>query len=190
MKLKTLIGTLLGLSLSQAAMAQSWNLVFGMSQPLILNGGNIELNYMTDKWVFEYSHGFNLDLNASPGQKALTDLERSQGLKIKAPYSTGGGVGYRITPALNLRLEFKQHQFDVTHSQGQRISYVSRDLGVGAYYFYKPFDKINFLVVPSIRYWPTINTSLKNDRFTFNNGDAHEAHNFGLFGNVSMGWNF
>jgi hypothetical protein len=173
-----------------SAQAQSWNLVFGLSQPLILNGGNVEVNYLTDHWVFEYSHGFNLDLNASPDEQALSDSERSQGLKIKVPYSTGGGIGYRFTPAFNLRLEFKQHEFQVTHPSGEEVTYTTQDLGLGAYYFYKPFKGLNFVVIPSIRYWPTINTSLSDDRYTFRNGDVHKAHDFGLFANVSMGWSF
>jgi len=167
-----------------------WNLVFGMSQPLLLNGGNIEVNYVTDKWVFEYSHGFNLDLNASPDEAALTETERKQGLKIKLPYSTGGGIGYRFTPEFNLRVEVKQHEFHATNSAGQKIKYTTQDVGLGAYYFYKPLKNHNLLVVPSVRYWPTVNTSLNDDKARFDNGDEHDAHDFGLFGNVSVGWQF
>ena len=167
-----------------------WNLVFGMSQPLILKGGNIEVNYLTEKWVFEYSHGWNLDLNASPDEQALTDTERAQGLDIFVPYSTGAGIGYRFTPEFNLRVEFKQHEFQATNSANQTVKYTTQDLGIGAYYFYQPFKKHNFLVVPSVRYWPTINTSLDNDKAIFDNGDVHNAHDFGLFGNISLGWQF
>lgn len=180
-------GVLLFTSTTQA---QSWNLVFGLSQVIFLNGGNVEINYVTDKFVFEYSHGFNLDLNASPNDMALTDMERQQSLEIYVPYSTGGGVGYRFTKAFNVRIECKQHKFDVTHPSGEKVSYTTQDLGVGAYYFYNPFKRFNFIVVPSIRYWPTINTSLNDDKYTFSNGDVHEAHEFGLFGNVSIGWAF
>jgi CRISPR/Cas system-associated protein Csm6 len=62
--------------------------------------------------------------------------------------------------------------------------------GLGAYYFYKPFKQMNLVIVPSIRYWPTVKTSLSDDKFTFSNGDEHKAHEFGLFGNVSIGWSF
>jgi len=172
------------------AYANSWNLVFGVSQPLILKGGNIEVNYLTDKWVFEYSHGWDLDLNASPDEQALTETERNQGLKIKVPYSTGGGVGYRFTPEFNLRLEFKQHEFHAANGQDQTIKYTTQDLGLGAYYFYQPFQNQKFLIIPSIRYWPTVNTTLAGDAVTFTNGDEHKAHDFGLFGNVSLGWQF
>jgi hypothetical protein len=178
------------LLLTSNTQAQSWNLVFGLSQVIFLNGGNVEINYLTEKFVFEYSHGFNLDLNASPSEMALTDMERQQSLEIFVPYSTGGGVGYRFTKAFNARVEFKQHRFDVTHPSGEKISYTTQDLGLGAYYFYQPFRRFNFVIVPSIRYWPTINTSLNDDKHTFSNGVEHEAHDFGLFGNVSIGWRF
>jgi len=168
---------------------QSINLIFGLTQPLLLGGGNIEINYLTDNWVFEYSHGFDLDLHESP-DLAMTSEERSQGLKIHLPYSTGGGIGYRFTKEFNLRVEFKQHKYEVTHPSNERMSYTTQDLGIGAYYFYEPLRNYSLIIVPSIRYWPTINTSLDNDQYTFSNGDVHKAHEFGLFANVSVGWKF
>ncbi len=184
-----LVGVL-GVVLSGTAQAGSWNLVFGMSQPLVLNGGNVEVNYVTDKWVFEYSHGFNLDLNTSPGEQALSQQERDQGLTVFAPYSTGGGIGYRFTEALNIRLELKQHRFQVENPEGESIDYITRDLGVGAYYFYRPLRQYRLLIVPSVRYWPTVHTTLEGDRYHFANGEVHQAHDFGLFGNISVGWSF
>jgi hypothetical protein len=190
MKIFRLVILSCALLLSGNTQAQSWNLVFGLSQLAFLSGGNVEINYLTEKFVFEYSHGFNLDLNASPNEMALTETERQQNLDIEVPYSTGGGVGYRFTKAFNVRIEAKQHKFNVTHPSGEKISYTTQDLGLGAYYFYKPFKRTNLIIVPSIRYWPTINTSLHDDKYTFSNGDEHKAHDFGLFGNVSIGWSF
>jgi hypothetical protein len=180
----------LSASTIQAQQAQTWNLVFGLSQVAFLNGGNVEINYLTEKFVFEYSHGFDLDLNASPSDWALTEAERRQHLEIYVPYSTGGGVGYRFTKSFNMRIEYKRHKFNVTHPSGEQASYINQDLGVGAYYFYKPFKQMNLAIVPSIRYWPTVKTSLTDGTFTFSNGDEHKAHEFGLFGNVSIGWSF
>lgn len=170
--------------------SDQWALLFGLSQPLLLQGGNIEVDYMTEKWVFEYSHGFNLDLNAGPEALTLTDVERDQGLKIAVPYSTGGGIGYRFTPEFNLRLEYKEHEYEVTHPGGEKINYFVQDLGVGAYYFYKPIDGSKLLIVPSLRYWPQLASSLDAEGYTFNNGDVHKAHTFGLFTNVSVGLSF
>ncbi|MDH4275878.1 MAG: hypothetical protein OEW08_12650 [Gammaproteobacteria bacterium] len=174
---------------STSASAEQWNLVFGLSQPLVTKGGNIEINYLTEKFVFEYSHGFALNLSTNKGI-GMTGIEKSQHLDIYVPYSTGGGAGYRFTKEFNVRLEIKQHQFNVAHPSGENINYTTRDIGVGAYYFWLPFNSKYFLIVPSIRYWPTVYSRLKNDEFTFSNGDVHKAHSFGLFGNVSIGWRF
>ena len=38
------------------------SLVFGLNQPLVLNGFNFEVNYWTEKIVIDYSHGFGLEL--------------------------------------------------------------------------------------------------------------------------------
>lgn len=178
------------LIVTSTTQAQTWNLVFGLSQVAFLNGGNVEINYLTEKFVFEYSHGFNLDLNASPNDMALTETERQQNLQIDVPYSTGGGIGYRFTKSLNVRIEYKYHKFNVNHPSGEQVSYTTQDLGLGAYYFYWPLKDMNLVIVPSIRYWPTVKTSLNDDKYTFSNGDEHKAHDFGLFGNVSIGWSF
>lgn len=181
--------TALLLIVSVSASAEPWNLVFGLSQPLVLKGGNVEINYLTEKFVFEYSHGFALDLSANNGV-GMTNIEKTQNLDIYVPYSTGGGVGFRFTKEFNIRLEIKQHQFNVAHPSGENINYTTQDIGVGTYYFWLPYNNKSLLIVPSIRYWPTVYTTLKNDEYTFANGDVHKAHSFGLFGNVSIGWRF
>jgi len=35
-------------------------ILFGLNQPLLLNGFNIEGNYFTKKMSFDYSHGISL----------------------------------------------------------------------------------------------------------------------------------
>ncbi|MEL6849486.1 MAG: hypothetical protein AAFP92_13275, partial [Bacteroidota bacterium] len=52
-----------------------WTLAFGMSQPLFLNGFNVAINYTTQRWVFEYSHGMNLDYNALPAEAAAAYIQ-------------------------------------------------------------------------------------------------------------------
>ena len=115
-RMVVVIGMLL---LTNNVQAQSWNLVFGLSQFVFLNGGNIEINYLTEKFVFEYSHGSNFSLNSSPNEMALTNMERQQNLDIYVPYSTGGGVGYRFAPAFNMRVSL--NSIDLTlHTQPVR----------------------------------------------------------------------
>lgn len=161
-------------------------LVGGLTQPIFLHGGNVEVDFLTDNWVFEYSHGFALNFSKYP-DFTLTPAERDQGLRVFAPFSTGGGIGYRITKGLNIRAEFKVHKYEVTNRDGETIDYVVRDLGIGAYYFWFPFQHERFVVVPSIRWWPMIGNSLNEGKHTFSNGDVHEAKQSGLIINVSLG---
>jgi len=185
MKLKTIFLTMTTLIFMHQAVAET-NIVFGISQ-LLIKGGNIEINYLTDNWIFEYSHGFNLDL-ASKRDLAQTDEENNQGLDLYLPYSTGGGVGYRVTKQFNVRLELKHHRFNVENKKtSQKKSYDTTTVGIGAYY---EFLFGNFLIVPNIRYWPNVSTTLDNDKFVFSNNDVHKAHDFGVFANVSLGWKF
>ena len=37
-----------------------FSLVFGLNQPIVTQGFNLEANYYTKYFVFDYSHGFNL----------------------------------------------------------------------------------------------------------------------------------
>lgn len=159
----------------------------GLWQPLVFQGFNAEIDYLTENWVFEYSHGMNLNISAF--KPALTKEEQDQEIKLKAPYSTGFGIGYRLTKEFNVRLEFKEHQFEITHPSGEKIKYINQDIGFGAYYFWRPFNN-SLLVIPSLRYWPTYKSSLEDKEYTFSNGDVHKAHSFNVFGNVTVGWQF
>ena len=179
---------LAGLSLNgTTAKAVEFNVVAGLSQYLLLGGGNAEIDIVTENWVFEYSHGWGLDF-ARNDRIAQTKAERDQDLDVYMPYTTGGGVGYRLTKALNARLELKEHdQIVENFKTGEKIRYLVRTVGVGFYYEWQPFGK-GLLIVPNIRYWPTVSTSLDEDQYVWSNGEIHEAHAQGLIINCSVGW--
>ncbi len=145
------------------------------------------MNYNTEKWVFEYSHGWNLDI--SNFKDGLTKEERDQNLEIYTPYSTGPGIGFRFTEKFHAAVEYKIHKFEVARSS-EKIDYTVQRLGVGLYYTWKPFQSSGLIIVPAIRYWPTIGTSLKNDKHTFSNGDVHESHGFDFAPNIKVGYAF
>ncbi len=192
---KTLLKLILmaGLTPAYAAAADTprsenrWQLVAGLTQPILMHGGNIEVNYLTKNWVFEYSHGFLLNLDVYPGATKTAD-ERGQGLSINLPYSTGGGIGYRITEGFNIRAEFKVHRYDVTRG-AESFAYTTYSIGAGVYYFWLPLGD-HLLIVPSLRFWPNVASTLGGNKFTFADGQTHQAHDFGLFANVSIGWRF
>jgi hypothetical protein len=184
-----------------------FGVVFGLTQPAVLKGFNFELNYFTKHFVFDYSHGFNLLFQ----NNLLTAEEKRQHLKFRVSHSLGFGVGYRITRNLNVRIEPKVHLWNI-HQDTEGYSksnllkkYATYTLGLGTYYRIQPFRKSDNLmngltIVPSFRWWPNIHSTLKNNRFEYNNlitgkTETHLAKNIGVantpfFGNISLGYSF
>ncbi len=79
------------------ANAQDWkskkkriNFLFGMTQPLIASGFNIEGNYIHNRFIFDYSHGVSLDFKGN----LVTDKLKKQGVAVHEPWTTGFGIGY------------------------------------------------------------------------------------------------
>jgi hypothetical protein len=151
-------------------------LLFGLNQPLLLNGFNAEINYFTPKFVFDYSHGVSLELFNT----LLPEDVQKQNLAAHLPYSTGLGIGYRFTRFLNLRVEPKWHRFEMYYNgeihtpASQIIAYNTFTLGIGLYGRWIPFKNSprflkNFMIAPSIRYWPNVSSSLSNNQFIYNN---------------------
>lgn len=75
--------------------AQDWktdkriNVVFGLTQPLLVDGFNIEGNYIHNRFIFDYSHGVSLDFSES----SVTSELEAQGVVVHMPWTTGFGVG-------------------------------------------------------------------------------------------------
>lgn len=162
--------------------AQDWksdkkvNLLFGLAQPVLAKGFNIEGNYIHKRFIFDYSHGASLDFS---GNLLPNDLKK-QKLAIHEPWTTGFGIGYRFKEWINVRVEPKWHKFefyydgDAQNSSTLITSYKTFSLGLGIYGSYQPFKKKDnflkgFLIAPSIRYWPTVSSGLKDDKFTYLN---------------------
>lgn len=179
----------------------------GVSQ-LLLGGFNVQAEYTTNRLVFDYSHGFNINLT---GQAALLTAQDQQ-LNEKLVSTLGIGVGYRITPGLDIRVEPKLHFYEVNYN-GQTeagtcrlTTYRTATLGLGAYYRYHPFRKANnalagILILPSVRYWPNVWSSLTDTKLTYlseatNRPETYKAapQGFpgtnGLLANVTIGYTF
>ena len=167
----------------------------GTIQPFLLQGGNFEIDLYTSKMVFNYSHGFSLNMNSENGT-AVGDLA-IQKLAVFLPYSTGFGIGYRLNKYFDVRLESKAHQFNVYYDgfdkkdiQNQLVSYKAYTLGVGTYFRWKPFENnTNFLkgvfTSTSLRFWPKVHTTLKNNKMNYYNRETlkmeeHVASNIGM----------
>ncbi len=183
------------------------SVLFGAIQPLLLKGWNVEIDYYTDKLVFNYSHGWSLELRGS----TVVGAAKDQHLSFHLPYSTGFGIGYRLTQELNVRFEAKWHKFqlyaedEVFAKENIIGEYLTTTLGGGIYHLYRPFRKQeNFLkgitLLSSVRYWHKIDSSLEEDQLVYWNRitgkeEIHEAANIGMANtpwilNVSVGYTF
>lgn len=179
------------------------NVLFGLNQPLVVDGFNAELNVFYKHLAFDYSHGISLDFEGAAAPTILSDV----GLKAHLPYSTGFGVGYRFNSWLNVRFEPKWHQFDILYIDDEQANpittYNTTTLGIGLYGAWKPFKKQDnllkgIMISPSIRYWYNVNSTLENDEFEYfntftNQNEIHEALNIGvnntpLIVNLSIGY--
>jgi hypothetical protein len=179
----------------------------GLIQPLVLKGGNIEVTYFTKRMSFDYSHGFLLNMSGA----TMVGDAKDQKLAYHLPYSTGFGIGYRLTSFLDVRVEPKMHSWEVyydgeTQNKTNLIkSYKTYSVGFGAYYRYMPFQKKdNWLqgitTSTSLRWWPNVGSSLTDDKFTYHNkfsnkDETLKASNIGIAGsqflfNVSIGYTF
>jgi hypothetical protein len=172
--------------------ANTWTVVAGLSQPILLHGGNLAGSYFSRNLTFEYSHGMFLHLEGST-------VKDKHVHSIYVPVSTGLGIGYRITGYLDIRGEVKLHRFEVQLNATQKIKYTNIDLGAGAYYRIYPFQKKDrwakgILIEPSLRYWQFVRSTLKNKGLNYvdDGGEmqTHHPYNFGLFANISIGYTF
>ncbi len=183
------------------------SILAGLIQPMVLKGGNIEVTYFTKKLSFDYSHGFNLNMSGG----TITGDAKTQKLTYHLPYSTGFGIGYRLTSFLDVRAEPKLHSWEVYYDGEEQNkanlikSYKTWSVGLGAYYRYMPFmQKDNWLqgitTSTSLRWWPNVDSSLPGDKFTYHNkftnkDETLKASNIGIAGsqflfNVSIGYTF
>lgn len=175
------------------------SVLFGGIQPLLLKGGNVEVNYFTKRMSFDYSHGFSLD---PPVVGAFKDSK----LALHIPYSTGFGVGYRFSSFFDVRFEPKLHSWEVYADNAEQIaknrvaSFQTFTLGLGAYYRYMPFKNSTSVALQgittnvSVRYWQNVGNSLSNDEFTYANpttgkNETLKAPNIG-FANTPLIINF
>ena len=158
--------------------------------------------------VFNYSHGFSLDLT---GQNNTTvgNIE-AQSLAIHFPFTTGFGIGYRLNKYFDVRLESKFHRFEIYYDgtdrtviDNQVTEYTTATLGIGAYFRWKPYEnQANFLkglfTSTSIRLWPRVYSSLEGGEISYFNRvteqqEIHETANIGIANtivifNISIGY--
>jgi hypothetical protein len=154
--------------------SNKFSLLFGTLQPLVARGFNMEVNYTTKRMIFDFSHGVSLD-------PPTVGEFKEQKIALHIPYTTGLGIGYRITSFFDVRFEPKLHSWEVynegeaQNSSTKILDFKTTTLGIGAYYRYMPFknSENKFLqgitTSTSLRYWQNVSTTLENDEFAFKN---------------------
>jgi hypothetical protein len=193
--------------------AQNWqtekkiNVLFGLSQPLVAHGFNIEFNYIHNRLILDFSQGIGLRFSGNTLPVSLKD----QNIEVHMPWTTGFGIGYRFTDWINVRIEPKWHRFEFNYQNQQEYSsneitsYNTFTLGLGIYGSYLPFKKkSNYLkgimISPSVRYWPTVHSTLPGNDFSYYNETTGSEQNIKTYGpgiqlsswvvNISIGYSF
>lgn len=175
-----------------------WTVAAGITQPILLNGYNLAINYNLGNIVLEYSHGINLEYR----DQVLKPAYKDKLISLNSPYSTGAGIGYKLIAkdriGFDIRAEAKVHKYVAELTATETIDYVNFDLGSGAYFQYYPFAKqtnaLKGLVIePSIRYWANTVSTLKDAHTYQTENDLaaiHEPYSLDLFANISIGYTF
>jgi hypothetical protein len=164
----------------------------GLAQWLLLRGGNVALEYRLGRLALEVSHGQGLDLNQAGGV-FLTADERRSDVRLRVPWTTGFGVGYRITENLHALVEFKAHHYEVTGlDPAVNARYTTFSIGPGVFYTIHLYQGL--FLEPNIRYWPNVASTLDGGRVAIRQPDGtvydHRAHDFGFFANMNLGYLF
>jgi hypothetical protein len=181
------------------------SVLFGLLQPVVAQGFNVEVNYTTKRLIFDYSHGVSLDPPVAGDFK-------TQNTVLHIPYTTGFGIGYRLSSFFDVRFEPKLHSWemyykDEAQNDGTKIKdFKTITLGIGAYYRYMPFKKSDNKILQgittstSLRYWQNAGTTLRNDEFSYfnkisNKIETLKAPNIGfanspIIFNIAIGYTF
>jgi hypothetical protein len=168
------------------------SVVAGLTQWVLFRGGNIGGELRIGRLALEVSHGQGLDLNQVP-ELALSSAERAAGAHVYVPWTTGFGVGVRITRDLTVLVEAKAHHYNVTGNDvSHEVTYTTFSVGPSIFYTLHLYKGL--FLEPNVRFWPNVASTLKGNRAAIVQSDGsvyeHQAHDFGLFANMNVGWTF
>jgi hypothetical protein len=159
--------------------------MLGIGQWTLFGGGNVAAQLKTGRLVLEYSHGQALHYNRVP-KLTLTAAERDADVEVEMPWTTGGGIGYQLTPRLHVLLEVKAHHYLLRGAE-----YTS--LTVGAGFFYEVYLTKHFFLQPNLRWWPTVASTFDSDVALMSKGGSTyrpKRHDLPPFINMNVGWTF
>jgi hypothetical protein len=170
--------------------ATRFSVMAGLGQWVVFGGGNIAAQLKVGRVVFEYSHGQALDYDRLGGF-AKTKEERDAGVSLFSPWTTGGGVGFQITPHFHVLVEVKAHRYEVTSASGtEHLSYTTFSIGPGAFYDVYLYEGL--FLQPNVRFWPNVGDTLGKSTLTGEDGTTYEhaPHALNFFANMNLGYTF
>lgn len=165
------------------------SVMLGLGQWIVFGGGNVAAQLKRGRFVFEYSHGQALDFSRISFSQ--TAAENDAGVEVTAPWTTGGGFGYQITPKLHVLLEFKAHHYQVRDVAGGKTEYTTFTAGPGIFYDF--YLTKNLFLQPNLRWWPTIASTYDREASLMAEDGGtykHERHDLPPFVNMNLGWTF
>lgn len=161
---------------------------YGLSQPILTHGFNAAVDVRYKRLIATYSHGQGLDY-----ARFETDQEKTAGVAVKLPWTTGGGVGLVLIDELWILADFKVHHFTVDTAV-DHLAYTTMTIGAELGWRYFIWKGFNVELVA--RYWPNVySTSGKGVTLHDQSGaaflDAPEKQgDAGFLANVLVGWAF
>lgn len=165
------------------------SVMLGLGQWIVFGGGNVAAQLKRGRFVFEYSHGQALDFSRISFSQ--TSAENDAGVEVTAPWTTGGGFGYQITPKLHVLLELKAHHYQVRDVAGGKTEYTTFTAGPGIFYDF--YLTRNLFLQPNLRWWPTIASTYDREASLMAEDGGtykHERHDLPPFVNMNLGWTF
>jgi hypothetical protein len=194
---------------TESELSPSLAVNFGLIQPLVLKGANLEVDYRRNGWVVSYSHGWSLEF---AGATAVGEAH-DQHLRLHVPYSTGLGVGgghyfARYNVFAEARAELKVHRFEpwLEDSTGNSLralpAYRTITVGGGLYATWLPMHRARTVggvdISLSLRFWPNVWDSLGSYSYanaTTGRMETMHAANIGIantpfLANISVGYLF
>jgi hypothetical protein len=188
-----IMAVMIGLSnMAWAEPKQGFSLMTGLGQDVVWQGYNIAAQFTTGRWVFSYSHGWNIDLSGHYPWFALSSQEQANNVSLYYNWTTGGGFGYFLTDGLHVEVEVKAHNQTESLPGGPSVTYTNYTVGPGIFYDY--YVGKNFLIQTSLRYWPVVGNSTSSSNINLQNSSGGTVsvpqHVPGIFPNINVGWTF
>lgn len=175
---------------SQRPWSNSIAVMGGLSQPILFRGTNVEVEYLTNRFVLGWSHGIALRLDNF--ESALESADRAENISLRMPWTTGPSLGYRLTNRLSATVDLKAHRVRAGLPGGSAASYTVYTVGPALSYI-QPLGK-HWFVTPMVRWWPTAGTSLDGDETPLRRADGssyrHQAVTLGVVPNIKFGFRF